>query len=253
MANITFAWMVECIRPYLAINETTILRSLNEYTHLLETFDCKNNHHHDPSKEPSLAVRAYNGVYNSLPSIWETPPQAPLAVGWGTADHVDSYQGVMAWAGSKQRFPGECETEVVVENTFPWNYAHGEKMVAKKLNKLGKTNEEIHPVARFRREKLDREGKTDKGGLQGWEKRKNPRGEGYEWHKNVLVHKDDLVYEDVLVLKEYVIKKSGPGVGDFGNVERLVAERVDQAKEFLEDTDIGNGKLANFVSDKRRR
>jgi hypothetical protein len=229
MANITFAWMVECVRPYLAFNETTISQSMNEYTKLLETLDCQNNHHHDPSKQPGLAVRAYNGLYNSLPSIWEIPPQAPLAVGWGTADYVDSYQGIMAWAGEKRRHPGQCETEIVVENksTFGKHF-YGEVIETRLLKGLGETNEKVHPVARFRRSKLNGE-KEDTGGLQGWQPRKKVGGKGFEW------------YKDDLVLEEYVIQNSRPGVGNFPNVERLVAGGVEEARKFLEETDIVNG------------
>jgi hypothetical protein len=230
MANITFAWMVECVRPYLAFNETTIAQSLIEYTHLLETINCKNNDHHDPTKQPGLISRAYNGVYNSLPSVFEEPPQAPLAVGWGTANYVDSYQGVMALAGEKRRQPGKCETEVYVQNkSMLWKYVSGDVLMESKLLKdLGDTKEKIHPVARFRREKLE-EGKKDMGGLQDWQYRKKAGGNGFEW------------YKDDLVLDEYVIQDSRGEVGRFPNIERLVASGVAEAVEFLKKTDIVNG------------
>jgi hypothetical protein len=228
MANITFAWMVECVRPYLAFDKMAISETMDEYIKFLETIHCKNNHHHhhDPSKDLNLATRAYNGVYNSLPSIWETPPQAPLEVGWGTAHFVDSCQGVMAWAGAKQRNPGQCETEIVVEEkSILWKPFYGEaKMEVKLLSELGETNEQVHPVARFRREKL----KEDTGGLQGWKSRKM-KGGWFEWYKGDLV------------LKEYVIKNSSTRVGDFPNVERLVAGGDTEATEFLKKTDKVNG------------
>jgi len=230
MAYITFAWMVECIRPFLAFNETAIAQSLNEYRYLLENINCKNNHHHDPTKQPGLISRVYNGVYNSLPSVFEKPPQAPLAVGWGTADYVDSYQGVMALAGEKRRQPGQCETEVYVENkSMVWKYVSGDVLMeAKLLKDLGETNEKVHPVARFRREKLEK-GKKDTGGLQGWEYREKAGGKGFEWFKGDLV------------LDEYVIQSSRGEVGNFLNVERLIACDVEEAVGFLKKTDIVNG------------
>jgi hypothetical protein len=42
------------------------------------------------------------------------------------------------------------------------------------------------------------------------------------------------------MLEEYVIQNSRTGVGNFPNVERLVAGDVKEAGKFLEETDIGN-------------
>jgi hypothetical protein len=230
MANITFAWMVECVRPYLAFDKTAISETMDEYTKFLRTIHCKNNHRHhpDPSKDPNLATRAYNGVYNSLPSVYEAPPQAPLEVGWGTARFIDSCQGVMGWAGAKPRTPGQCETEVVVEEkSILWKHTHGEaKMEVKLLSKLGETNEQVHPVARFRRVKL----KEDTGGLKGWEWTKK-KGGGFVWSKGDLA------------LDEYVIKNDSPRAGDFPNFEQLVAGGDAEATEFLKETDEVNTAL----------
>jgi hypothetical protein len=98
---------------------------------------------------------------------------------------------------------------------------------------MGETNEQVHPVARFRRENLE-EGKTDTGGLQGWEYREKVGGKGFEWFKGDLV------------LDEYVIQSSRGKLGYPPNVERLVACGVKEALEFLKKTDIVNG----FTTDK---
>jgi hypothetical protein len=110
-----------------------------------------------------------------------------------------------------------------------WKYVSGDVLMESKLLKdLGDTKEKIHPVARFRREKLE-EGKKDMGGLQDWQYRKKAGGNGFEW------------YKDDLVLDEYVIQDSRGEVGRFPNIERLVASGVAEAVEFLKKTDIVNG------------
>jgi len=228
--------MVECVQPYLTFDKTAILETMDEYSKFLESIHCKSNHRHhpDPSKDPNLATR----VYNSLPNVWEAPPKAPLEVGWGTAKFIDSCQGVMGWAGSKPRSPRECETEIVEEETsMLWKHTHGEaKVVVKKLGELGETNEQVHPVARFRREKLN----EDTGGLKGW-KSWEMEGGWFEWRK------------DDLVLKEYVIDNSSPRVADFPNFERLVAAADPEATEFLKKTDKVNDIFPKMDDNKEGR
>lgn len=136
----------------------------------------------------------------------------------------------MAWAGEKRLQPGQCGTEIFLENKLILGKRiFGEVMMeARLLKELGETNEKVHPVARFRRLKLNQE-KEDTGRLQGWQLRKKVGGKGFEW------------YKDNLVLEECVIQNSRPGVGNFPNVERLVADGVEEAREFLKETDIVNG------------
>ena len=106
-----------------------------------------------------------------------------------------------------------------------WKRTHGEtRMDVKLLSELGETNEQVYPVARFRREKV----KDKTGGLQEWTPRE-AEGGGFEWYKGDLV------------LKEYPIGNSSPRAGDFPNFERLVAGADAEAAEFLEKTDEVNG------------
>jgi len=233
MANITFAWMVERVRPYLAFNATTIAQNAKEYTALLETIHCRNNHRHDPSKTPSLLSRVWAAIWAALPTVWGIPPQAPLAVGWGTAPYIDSYRGLMAWAGEKRRCPGECETEVVVANeAIPGRWFHREVLAPRALAELGETNEMVHPVARFR-SVMSGNGDKGVGALKGWRVRQDKAGTGFEWVKEVGG-------KEGLVLEEYVIQGNSSDEA-IGNVERLAAAEVLEAVEFLKKTDLVNG------------
>ncbi|RDW89514.1 hypothetical protein BP6252_01546 [Coleophoma cylindrospora] len=220
IAIITFVWMVECVRPYLAFKENALQISLIEYTKLLGDLHCKNYHHHDPSKQPNILSQAFNAVYNSIPYIGGvSEPEAPVELGWGTANYNDSFKGLMAFPGAKVRKPGQCETEVVVEDTHFLTRNRYLKLKSTSLKALGETNEMVHPVARFRRDKLNQ----DTGGLQGWKHRyREDEKPGFEWY---------LPGGDV-VLKEYIIQRD--------SIERELVCGVEEATKFLKDTDIGN-------------
>jgi hypothetical protein len=156
ISDTTFAWMVECIRPYLAFDETTINQSMIEYSKLLEDIRYRNK-----KQQPGMLDWLYNEIYNYVPFLGSAPSHvAPDGFGWGKASFNDSYQGLMAWSGDKPRKPKQCETEVVVS---------AEKIETVKLEELGETNEFIHPVVRFRRLANGKE----KGALYEWDWREH--------------------------------------------------------------------------------
>lgn len=92
--------------------------------------------------------------------------------GWATGPIIDSFSGSMALAGSTTRSPGRYDVDKTT----------GEK--------LGKTNEMIHPSVQYRRDKITSY-KPDS--LKGFSRQQIP-GKGFEWS------------DGRITIPEYVIK-----------------------------------------------
>jgi hypothetical protein len=175
----TFTWMLQCIAPYVTINQDTFNQHVIQYSSWLNKIRYSCTYHH-ASKEGTLEW-LWSKVPN-VPYIGEEPdPLAPpkrdaphahptFDFGWGIGPIVDSYGGMYIANGTHKREPGHEETEMFDSSvgTHKW----------KAINAYGTTNEYIHPIVHHRR--LVR-GWDAHNPLKDWE-RVRDKGR-YWWHK----------------------------------------------------------------------
>ncbi|KAF2494303.1 hypothetical protein BU16DRAFT_619443 [Lophium mytilinum] len=194
MSNITFAWMLQCISPYLEIDRTTYQQTMIEYKEWLDNIDYQHTLPPPPPqgiKETFWSYVPYVPLVNPAPVAWTRTPR-----GWGVGRVVDSLTGLMYnYAGGVKRTPGRCETEL-------WNPKTKEPHWVP-IGDMGDVNEYVHPVAGYRRTKFPEEKNS---GLEGFKRVELAKGKGFEWRK-----------EDGTSLPEYVIQKAGKAP----NFERL--------------------------------
>lgn len=139
MANITFAWMLQCISPYIEIDIDTFQTHVVDYQVWLDEVEHRCMRHH-PSQE-GYGEWLYNKVAGT--PINEPKPHSHIIDrGWGTGPMPDSLAGVMYnYAGGVERTPGSCKVEVWENGNY----------IEKPIRDVGITNEYIHPVTAYRR------------------------------------------------------------------------------------------------------
>jgi hypothetical protein len=141
MANITFAWMLDQISPYVSINETVVYQdSRARQNHIDDLNEQKrkyDEHEKEEEAKRSWAQWAGRALGSAADKVLHplTKPEKPNSnrhdFGWGTGIIIDSYT-MMYWPnGSKPRTPKA--------------YAKDTKHTAS-----GETNEEIHPTVGYR-------------------------------------------------------------------------------------------------------
>jgi hypothetical protein len=144
----TFCWMLQCISPYLTIDQTAFHASMAQYERWLNRIRYNCTYHHDgwtdwlKSKIPNIPV------INPAPTGLEEPKTDPAHThpdfdyGWGTGPIVDSYTGIYRLAGELRRVPGQCRAELYDDKK--------EEYVLADINQFGETNEYIHPICHYR-------------------------------------------------------------------------------------------------------
>ncbi|KAJ4287371.1 hypothetical protein N0V90_012770 [Kalmusia sp. IMI 367209] len=198
LSTATWAWMLQCISPYLTIDQDAFKASLSQYQHFLARIRYACTYHHTTwmdtitSKIPTIPI--LNPETNPL-----LPPRRDPAhthpefdYGWGTGPIVDSYTGMYLLNGSLPRVPGKLQTEIYdVKN---------EVAALDDISKHGETNEYIHPICEYR--KIVR-GKEDDSALKLFTRKHEKSVDGTEgrfwWYREgrrlpewvILDHKDE--------------------------------------------------------------
>lgn len=154
MANITFAWMLDQIRPYLAVNRKTIIdvyrqrqalvRRLNQEFHRYKVKVAEEQAAHAKESwgESIGRLASSTASYVTNPFGHKRLDLRRRDFDWGTGTMIDSYTALFYANGSLARTPG----------------AYG---AAKKHPAPGETNEQVHPTVGYRlmKTKNEREAK----------------------------------------------------------------------------------------------
>ncbi|ORX99880.1 hypothetical protein BCR34DRAFT_628109 [Clohesyomyces aquaticus] len=148
LANITFAWMLQCIAPYLTIDVDEFKKTVEQYKMWLSMVRWNCNYWHKGFWGKAGDWIPNVPVVNPAPDELDPPKRDPnahphpeLDRNWGTGPIVDSYTKTYWANGSKARIPGHCETDFF-QPDGTWK---PEQFTAK-----GVTNEYIHPVCAYR-------------------------------------------------------------------------------------------------------
>ena len=154
----SFAWMVEQVRPFLAFHEPSLRLSEKERPRTLRRLKAEAY----TQTWPEFLTNPLYGLRAKMPTH-DTDA-------WGLGRIDDSISGLMSLGGAKRRTPGECTDDT-----------------GRLLTELGSTNEEIHPSVRYRFERL----KEIAPALKEFEYRDLGPGEGAEYvhrkRKNVVI------------------------------------------------------------------
>lgn len=209
--------MVEQVRPHLAFNEDSFVAAIKEQQHILEAL-----HGKDRPWPKSWTGKLYAATGTVWSKIAGSGEQARVIAepGWATGPIIDSYDEasrVVKSGGMQWRSPGE---------TIVPKSATSDEVV--RTNKLGLTDEWIHPCVFYRKEQLKNSSAPyEPPALRGWTRYEcENRMEGWEWRKDGV--KDPL--------KEYRVMPHSDDAKAPRNLERLIAE-AGKAKEYLEELD----------------
>jgi hypothetical protein len=129
MSSITFAWMLDQIKPYLSLNEEYLGKQRADMEYHLSTLV------ESPPHE-SWKARAKSIASGSKSSSTVGQPVEPRSYGWGTGVLTDSFTPFYYLNGSMHRAPGRYDP------------------LDKDGKPLGDTCEFIHPVVGFRERQL---------------------------------------------------------------------------------------------------
>ncbi|KAH7103410.1 hypothetical protein BKA62DRAFT_60734 [Auriculariales sp. MPI-PUGE-AT-0066] len=240
IATITFAWLVDQIRPFLAFDTFALNKIWN--AHSILTFD-PSYHGFNPNagfrmvkkQQPqgNIVTRGYRSVlgYFTGPKedeyeVWQAPK-----VGYATGTILDAYDATMYKAGGEaKRTPGQYMSHPRAPEK------------PRLLSELGKTRESIHPSVWHRMQHVpsaesgEKQYKPD--ALVGWERKRNPDGDkkGFVW-----TNKDKTV-----TLPEYVIPYAELD-GQYHCLERMLIQG--HAPQLMKELDEANGiHVPEFVS-----
>ncbi|KAK0736192.1 hypothetical protein B0T21DRAFT_366462 [Apiosordaria backusii] len=217
IAMITLMWMVEQLKPHLCFEASAFDMLTDRFMVIRPAVDeliQTNSDHHwlikriNALKAKDTTGDAWKSIDNGL--TWARNLAAEALMGWATGPIIDTYQG--GWlkkaTGSKYRTPGEY--------------------------KLGRTNEQIHPVVKYRMDRLSTEGEGyDPVPLRNFTREKTVTSQkqadgsvkeivAYEWVK------------DSVRIPEYKI--AGPFDMERANFERACVV-TDSASEWLGQLD----------------
>ncbi|KAK5656657.1 hypothetical protein OQA88_4637 [Cercophora sp. LCS_1] len=149
IAIVTLAWMIEQLSPHLTFNFTTTWRLHTDRFQLMRPvvdslLKSNNKDHWLMKKINSAKAKDKEGDRWTDGGItWGRSHAADVLLGWATGPIIDSFEGDMKRAGSKDRTPGEYKAT---------------KTQGSKTVKLGKTNEQIHPTVAYRMFRLGTQG-----------------------------------------------------------------------------------------------
>lgn len=231
MANITFAWMLDQISPYVSIDEDVVYKDSRARQDLIDDLNEQQRKYkelEDSKKEEakrSWAKWANQTLSTAAGALLhplskpKTPNEKRHDFGWGTGTIVDSYTLIYRANGSKPRTPRAYEKD-------------------KKNTVYGETKEEIHPTVGYRNSSFQQ---LDDKDLQY-----TPMGLGRGKNKNLVYarrqnSKGKFEYQlDNVVLPEYVMpaknKKGGVSFERFA-----LALAWEKTEEYIRDLDKGNG------------
>ncbi|GFP55759.1 hypothetical protein ACSS6W_008843 [Trichoderma asperelloides] len=230
MANITFAWMLDQISPYVSINETVVYQDSRARQKLIDDLNEQQRKYEELNKSKkdeakrSWAKWANQTLSNTASALLhplskpKNPNENRHDFGWGTGTIVDSYI-MMYWPnGSKPRTPKAYEND-------------------KKHTVSGETNEEIHPTVGYRHLCFEKLGEEFQYTPMGLGRGKN-KGLVYARRQN---SEGKFEYQlDNVVLPEYVMpaknKKGGVSFERFA-----LALAWEKTEEYIRDLDKGNG------------
>lgn len=132
MSSLTFAWMLDQIKPFLSLDEEYIVKVRTDMEVHISTLP------ESPPQSESLATRA-----KSIAAAFKKPSAAVAKMseklrsyGWGTSALEDSFTAFFYLNGSKTRTPG----------SYDLNDEEGQP--------IGDTFEYVHPVVGFRKQEL---------------------------------------------------------------------------------------------------
>lgn len=145
---VTFCWMLQCISPYLTIDQNAFQASMDQYQRWLDEVRYNCTYYHTgwtdwvKSKVPTIPV--INPPKDPLtpPKRSHSHPHPDFDYGYGTGPIVDSYTTMYKLAGSVPRVPGRCDIEVYDKESQEYKLSP--------VNGYGQTNEYIHPVCYYR-------------------------------------------------------------------------------------------------------
>ncbi|KAF2202864.1 hypothetical protein GQ43DRAFT_479521 [Delitschia confertaspora ATCC 74209] len=148
MANISFAWMLQCISSYLTIDVQAYEKYMDYYFNWTKKIKYECTHHTTTVTEKAWSWVPYIPVINPGEDELKAPKQdkkhehLDLERGWGLGPFVDSCNGLLyGYVGGVSRTPGECTIEKVQDDG---------KLKTTPITDLGVTHEYIHPVANYR-------------------------------------------------------------------------------------------------------
>lgn len=246
ISHITFCWMLQCISPYLTIDQSAFRASSDQYQRWLDEVRYNCRYHHSNWLDWAKSKLPNFPIINPAPDPLDPPKRSPahqhldFDYGYGTGPIVDSYTGFYHLAGSVPRVPGRCKVEI-------WD-SDAQEYKLSDANGHGQTYEYIHPVCHYRdlvrgpepnsalRDFTRTFEKTPGGNGRGrfwWQKRgdtKSPllpewiilphEGEGVLNYERVCYAKSEKTKQKVEVLEKKGVKKDWLGeldeVNDFG-------------------------------------
>ncbi|KAF7556163.1 hypothetical protein G7Z17_g1619 [Cylindrodendrum hubeiense] len=149
-SNITFAWMLDQISPYLAIDAATIQKEsharqehINELNEEVENYKAKVEKENEAAAKLSWAQWAGRALVATAASATntamhpltksKTPNTERRDFGWGTGTIIDSYNILSTLNGSKFRTPGGYKSDAAP----------------------GETNEQVHPTVGYRHDMFE--------------------------------------------------------------------------------------------------
>ncbi|KAF3942509.1 hypothetical protein ABW19_dt0207522 [Dactylella cylindrospora] len=226
ISNITFAWMLDHIAPYVSINQTTINQEYRERQNGIDQLNLKVEEYKEKIKaeEQAAASQTWGQWFQKIPSAAVSTVLYPFKGsnapdlrrrdhGWGTGAIIDSYTKLYYASGSTPRTPG--------------NYANHKDPDYKVV---GETNEQIHPIVGYRlfatKDMTDKKLKYEPLGER--KVRRKP-GENGTWVYDV----------NGVELPEYKIRHEKELIGEW-SYERL-AVNGEEAAKYLRDLDVGYG------------
>lgn len=143
ISNITFAWLLDQIRPYLGVNQTTVNQEARARQNYIDEINARVDEYEtmlaakkEATAQESWAQWVTRSVGSAASSIMQPltgtgKPPIRRDRGWGTGAWVESYTSIYKANGSKPRTPG--------------NYAKDTKQTT-----LGRTFESVHPTVGYR-------------------------------------------------------------------------------------------------------
>ncbi|KAF2013461.1 hypothetical protein BU24DRAFT_238667 [Aaosphaeria arxii CBS 175.79] len=217
LAMTSFCWMLQCISPYLTIDQTAFHSSMEQYQRWLDTVRYNCTYHHETmfdwvkKKIPNIPI------INPADDELAPPKRDPAHVhsnfdyGWGTGPIVDSYSGMYRLAGVYPRVPGHCQAEIYEDA--------GKEYKLQDVAKYGQTNEYIHPVCHYR--DVVR-GPELQSALKDWTRNFEPEehGKGRFWWR---------IKDEKKALPEWVILKHENDEVNFERAWYNHCEKTDQS------------------------
>lgn len=207
MANITFCWMAEMLRPHLAFDASADTVFWEERDDAIQRARRTKNY--------GTGAQYYLRSALEFLHISEAPKyeiSEATERGWATGEIVDSYGGLMTIAGAVNRTPGQC-----VDTNKD---THG---IRQPLVKLGHTREFIHPCVAYRMKTLhdykppalqDFENKMvpDANGRTVWQWVK--KTDGLKWNKHGKTDAEKWVQGPVIIPEWWIYPTKGSGEKD---------------------------------------